>query len=277
MKLETLKYILGIDDETYQCINNDIIDYETSLGKVYFEGRGLLFNLGIYSYYPLLFQPLFDCGKDLRDVMLFSRYYTGWLFILDKQYDDKNEYNSKELLIMSTVLSEAEHILSSIIKLNKQEIYEQVREFRNINDLTMLKEKNYLSYEKDLDDIELFEYCKDKYVIAKMIVYLCFVCSDSFDVETLQKLYYSHDCYAIGRQILDEIDDYKEDYAINKFNIYAYKLLKEYGEIKEENAIKMGLISEAEKYFYEAIASVKSLPNCGWKRFLEVNEKELKG
>lgn len=277
MKVDTLKYILDVDDNTFKQINDEIINSDTRIGKIYFEGKGLLFDLGIYSYYPLLFQPFFDCGKDLKNIILFSRYYTGWLFILDKLYDDANEYMTKELLVMSTILSEAEHILGNIAALRNQEIYEQICMFRSVNDITMLKEKNYFSYKKEFDDKELFDYCKDKYVIAKMVVYICYVCSGSCDTEILEKLYYSHDCYAIGRQILDEIDDYEEDYVINKFNIYAYKLLKMYNDVREEDIIKISLMQKAEYYFSEAIAVVESLPNCGWKRFLEINEKKLNG
>lgn len=275
MKTETIKYILNVDEKTYQYINDKLIKMDSKIGKVYLENEGLIFNLGLYSYYPLLFMPYFKYNNQIKNLCSFSRYYTGWLFILDKIYDDINEYKPEEMLVMSTVLSEAEHILGEIIPYGEKEIYEQVRKFRNINDKTMLKERKYFSYEKEFSDIELFDYCKDKYVIAKLIVYLCYINSEVQNKQALDILYYSHDCYALARQILDEIEDYQEDYNINKFNIYAYKIIKKYGKLQEETYIKSYLIEIAKENFKAALNAVEHLPVYGWKRFLEKNIGKL--
>jgi len=132
-----------------------------------------------------------------------------------------------------------------------------------------------IAYIKIREDKELFDYCKDKYVIAKLIVYLSYECSRGCDENILNTLYYSHDCYALGRQLLDEIEDYRDDYEIDKFNIYAYRLIKKYGKLENENLIKTELICIAKTEFNKAIAAIENLPDCGWKRFLKMSAEKL--
>ena len=49
MKTETIKYILNVDEKTYQYINDKLIKMDSKIGKVYLENEGLIFNLGLYS------------------------------------------------------------------------------------------------------------------------------------------------------------------------------------------------------------------------------------
>ncbi len=275
MKLETLKYIIGVDEKIFQNILDRIIYTDAEIGKIYLKDNEMLFNLSLYSYYPLLFKELFDFKTVWTELCLFSRYYSGWLLIMDKIYDNVSECNSKEILIMSTILSKAEQIISVIFQ-GKRDIYDRIKVFRNINDSTMLKEKYYFSYHGNYEDQELFNYCKDKYVLAKLIVFLCYYYDDnSIDDSLLEELYYSHDCYAIGRQILDEIEDVREDYNIGKFNIYAYKLIKQYGKVIDEENVKKELINTAYNYYAEAIRVIEDINDCGWKRFLNVSINRL--
>ena len=116
MTENTLKSLLQIEDSEYNDIIQSIIKSDSSIGKHLLNESPLLFNISLYSVYPILFRQIFNTANKERDILLFGRYYTGWLFILDILYDEKGSGNvQNELLVMSAALSAAEQYLSKII------------------------------------------------------------------------------------------------------------------------------------------------------------------
>lgn len=269
MTEDTLKSLLQMDDNEYNNIIQFIIKSDSCIGKHLLNDSPLLFNISLYSVYPILFRQIFNTANKERDILLFGRYYTGWLFILDILYDEKGSGNTQnELLVMSVALSAAEQYLNKIIPYPNEEALAIVNEYRRDSDFSMKRESTYFRYGVSYNECELDQYCVQKYALAKAILYLCYISAQKPIESAYNCIIKSHDCYAIARQLIDEIEDYSEDFKNNKFNVYANELLLKYGTIADEEVIKKQLLEKAFCKLNQAIDYIKELPDFGWKRFL---------
>lgn len=280
LKTEMLRYILGIDKKEFDQLKSMIVASDSAIGKGLITEGKVLFDISVYSFYPLLFREVFEINDPmaLKCAILFSRYYSGWLFILDKNYDASHTRAEKnDLLVMSRVLSSAEWFLHQLLPLECKDGWMEMFSYRVTNDIEMVKEKNHYSYEKSFSDEELFSYCKNKYVLSKAVLFLCAFLSNKTDSNAYHAIALSHDYFAVGRQIMDEIMDLAEDYAAGKFNIYAYKLMQQCGDVVDKDEVRNALLSEANKYFLMAYDVLDDLPDFGWKRFVHLNLKKATG
>lgn len=276
MKEHVLKEIIKISDQEFLRIMELIRKTDEQIGKYLIGKNKLLFNVSLYSLYPLLFKELVDFTDKQNDIILHSRYYSGWLFILDSIFDEnETTYRNTNLIILSTVLSASDYFLYKLLSgFSKIEI-SVLETFRHKNDFSMYNEAKYFRNGSEYTDDEIESYCKDKYALAKSVVYLCFLCSKTPNWEFYDKILLSHDYFAYGRQLVDEIQDYEEDYKKQKFNVYANLLLSEYGELCSENMIRANLIKKAVNLYDQALLCIEDLPDCGWKRFIQFNKKSL--
>lgn len=280
MKQSTLKKILGISDKEFIRILDLFKESDEKVGGHLMDAPGILFDISLYSFYPILFCPIFHIDADYDDIILYSRYYSGWVFILDKIYDETSDYlNKNDFLVLSASLSAADYYLHRIMRNRSLQEYQNLDLFRRANDTNLRREMIFFKYGIRYGVKEIEQYCIDKYALAKAVVHICFVCANKRDKKSYNKIILSHDYFAIARQFLDEIEDYEQDYNIGKFNIYANELIVTYGELIQEVQIKKKMLSRAYECLQKAIRCVDDIPESGWKRFLIINlcttEKKL--
>lgn len=176
MNESTLKSLLQIDDAEYNDIIQFIIKSDSCIGEHLLNDGPLLFNISLYSFYPILFRQIFKMADKERDILLFSRYYSGWLFILDTLFDEKGSDNVQiELLVMSAALSAAEQYLNKIIPYPNTEALAVINEYRRDSDSSMKRESAYFRYGVSYKECELDQYCIQKYALAKAVLYLCYI------------------------------------------------------------------------------------------------------
>lgn len=75
----------------------------------------------------------------------------------------------------------------------------------------------------------------------------------------MNDLYRSHDYFAYGRQILDDLEDFKKDYENMQFNIYNNRYFIKYGNKSSpilDESLFLDLLVEAKKYFNSALELV---------------------
>lgn len=265
----TLKSLLQIEDNEYNNILHLIMESDSHIGAHLLNNGSLLFNVSLYSFYPILFRQIFDTSNKEHDIILFSRYYSGWLFILDSVFDEKGSNSIQmDLLVLSAALSAADYYLYRIISCSNTKDESVINKLRRDSDSSMKNEVDHFRYGIAYAEDEIDQYCIQKYALAKAVLYLCYVSAQEPKELAYNYIAKSHDYYAIARQIIDEIEDYSEDFKNKKFNIYANELLLRYGELVDEEIIKKQLLKKAFDNLNQAIDCVKPLPDFGWKRFL---------
>ena len=144
MKEHVLKEIIKISDQEFLRIMELIRKTDEQIGKYLIGKNKLLFNVSLYSFYPLLFKELVDFTDKQNDIILHSRYYSGWLFILDSIFDEnETTYRNTNLIILSTVLSASDYFLYKLLSgFSKIEI-SVLETFRHKNDFSMYNEAKY--------------------------------------------------------------------------------------------------------------------------------------
>ncbi|MBC1520229.1 hypothetical protein HB912_01035 [Listeria aquatica] len=75
----------------------------------------------------------------------------------------------------------------------------------------------------------------------------------------------------MGRQILDDIDDFEEDYEENAFNIYTSFFIKKYGtgkKVFKSKKLREELASLAVKYLEDSLSAIGADIESGWSRYV---------
>lgn len=215
--------------------------------------------------YPLLFRKEFQLSdQNLKALIPFSHNHFTSLFILDKIYDSQKVEEPIDLLILLEQYSKNMMFLSN-------EIHPDVTE--NIcKTLTGLyKEKYCYRYNQILPLEEERQYAYDKYSFAKIALKV-FQSSSNFPKEQaiLEELYASHDYFAYGRQILDDLEDFQQDYKNKQFNIYVNRFLMKYSDETlptYDQALFRELLLESKQAFENSLNSL-SLEFTYWKNYI---------
>lgn len=222
-------------------------------------------NIQSISLYPLLFRKEFQLSdQNLKALIPFSHNHFTSLFILDKIYDSQKVEEPIDLLILLEQYSKNMMFLSN-------EIHPDVTE--NIcKTLTGLyKEKYCYRYNQILPLEEERQYAYDKYSFAKIALKV-FQSSSNFPKEQaiLEELYASHDYFAYGRQILDDLEDFQQDYKNKQFNIYVNRFLIKYSDETlptYDQALFRELLLESKQAFENSLNSL-SLEFTYWKNYI---------
>lgn len=283
MKVSDVQQILSISDSEwtyFSTLINQNVKEELSVFMPFIKKNNNIQTISLYSLYPLLFRDIFQLQKSKLDsLILFSHNHFTSLFILDKIYDSQVIENPIDLLVLLEQYSRNVTFLDSL----------EIREDKNVlesitNTFTGLyKEKYIYNYDEFLQLDEERKYAYDKYSFAKiaLIVYRKFS-NDRGSDKVFKELCLSHDYFAYGRQILDDIEDFNIDYKNKQFNIYTNRYFLKYGiqnTPKFENSLFLELLLEAKQYFTDALDILSKKPTY-WSRYvnfyLEICKKYLK-
>ncbi|MBU0278614.1 hypothetical protein [Gemella sp. zg-1178] len=269
MKVSMVKEILEITSEEleyfYNIINNSL---NFSLGRslVFLKDTRKLQSLSIYSLYPLMFREKFNLSnKQLEELIVFSHNHFTSLFLLDKIYDSQKIDEPLELLLLLEQYSINMKYLSNF----PEDVYIIENVAKTL--ASLFNEKYSYEYNKILNLQEEEKYVHSKYSFAKIALYLYHKISKEYmSEEIINELYESHDKFAYGRQILDDLEDFIDDYKAKQFNIYVNRYYIEYGEEtipKYDKKLFLNLILEAKKYFIEA-KEILSQECIYWQKYI---------
>lgn len=268
MKINDVQQILDITNSEwniyYELITTSL-KTSTLSHMPFFNQIDNVQSISLYSLYPLLFRKEFQLSdQNLKALIPFSHNHFTSLFILDKIYDSQKVEEPIDLLILLEQYSKNMMFLSN-------EIHPDVTE--NIcKTLTGLyKEKYCYRYNQILPLEEERQYAYDKYSFAKIALKV-FQSSSNFPKEQaiLEELYASHDYFAYGRQILDDLEDFQKDYKNKQFNIYVNRFLIKYSDETlptYDQALFRELLLESKKAFENSLNSL-SLEFTYWKNYI---------
>ena len=268
MKINDVQQILDITNSEwniyYELITTSL-KTSTLSHMPFFNQIDNIQSISLYSLYPLLFRKEFQLSdQNLKALIPFSHNHFTSLFILDKIYDSQKVEEPIDLLILLEQYSKNMMFLSN-------EIHPDVTE--NIcKTLTGLyKEKYCYRYNQILSLEEERQYAYDKYSFAKIALKV-FQSSSNFPKEQaiLEELYASHDYFAYGRQILDDLEDFQQDYKNKQFNIYVNRFLMKYSDETlptYDQALFRELLLESKQAFENSLNSL-SLEFTYWKNYI---------
>ncbi|WP_314414502.1 hypothetical protein [uncultured Streptococcus sp.] len=268
MKINDVQQILDITNSEwniyYELITTSL-KTSTLSHMPFFNQIDNIQSISLYSLYPLLFRKEFQLSdQNLKALIPFSHNHFTSLFILDKIYDSQKVEEPIDLLILLEQYSKNMMFLSN-------EIHPDVTE--NIcKTLTGLyKEKYCYRYNQILPLEEERQYAYDKYSFAKIALKV-FQSSSNFPKEQaiLEELYASHDYFAYGRQILDDLEDFQQDYKNKQFNIYVNRFLMKYSDETlptYDQALFRELLLESKQAFENSLNSL-SLEFTYWKNYI---------
>lgn len=272
MKVSDVKQIVDISDEEWSYFSRLIGQKvkETLIPHMPFLNQeSSLQAVSLYSLYPLMFRKEFKFKRDkLENLIIFSHNHFTSLFILDKIYDSQKIEEPIDLLVL------LEQYAKSMSVLNSFENKSDVNISGNISKtLTGLyKEKYIYKYNEVLSLEEEAQYAYDKYSFAKVAlkVYQNSTGNQLTD-KILEDLFSSHDYFAYGRQILDDLEDFKKDYENRQFNIYINRYFIKYGKGNTptfDETLFLELLIEAKKYFNCAVESL-SYDFVYWTNYID--------
>ena len=268
MKINDVQQILNITNSEwniyYELITTSL-KTSTLSHMPFFNQIDNIQSISLYSLYPLLFRKEFQLSdQNLKTLIPFSHNHFTSLFILDKIYDSQKVEEPIDLLILLEQYSKNMMFLSN-------EIHPDITE--NIcKTLTGLyKEKYCYQYNQILPLEEERQYAYDKYSFAKIALKV-FQSSSNFPKEQaiLEELYASHDYFAYGRQILDDLEDFQQDYKNKQFNIYVNRFLMKYSDEAlptYDQALFRELLLESKQAFENSLNSL-SLEFTYWKNYI---------
>ena len=268
MKINDVQQILDITNSEwniyYELITTSL-KTSTLSHMPFFNQIDNIQSISLYSLYPLLFRKEFQLSdQNLKALIPFSHNHFTSLFILDKIYDSQKVEEPIDLLILLEQYSKNMMFLSN-------EIHPDVTE--NIcKTLTGLyKEKYCYRYNQILPLEEERQYAYDKYSFAKIALKV-FQSSSNFPKEQaiLEELYASHDYFAYGRQILDDLEDFQQDYKNKQFNTYVNRFLMKYSDETlptYDQALFRELLLESKQAFENSLNSL-SLEFTYWKNYI---------
>ena len=268
MKINDVQQILDITNSEwniyYELITTSL-KTSTLSHMPFFNQIDNVQSISLYSLYPLLFRKEFQLSdQNLKALIPFSHNHFTSLFILDKIYDSQKVEEPIDLLILLEQYSKNMMFLSN-------EIHPDITE--NIcKTLTGLyKEKYCYQYNQILPLEEERQYAYDKYSFAKIALKV-FQSSSNFPKEQaiLEELYASHDYFAYGRQILDDLEDFQQDYKNKQFNIYVNRFLIKYSDETlptYDQALFRELLLESKQAFENSLNSL-SLEFTYWKNYI---------
>ncbi|MGM9886859.1 MAG: hypothetical protein ACI31W_06410 [Lactococcus sp.] len=276
MNLEMIQAITGLTEERFMSVRQVIDENSKSFVKknyAFIKDDSPLISTSLYSYYPLLFQDILELkSENLEELLNFSNTFFISLFLFDKIYDEQKFNNSLEIIVLLDLYHEARNLLEHYC-IKFPEIQYLVLKYYSETKEEFYSEKFILSRNTLLDEEEIKDYCSIKYSYAKIavLIYSCFSLKENLNMNDLLK---SHDLFAYGRQILDDMEDFQEDFLNGQFNIYNCEFLKEFPESSSPNLsddIQILLLSKAKEAFEKSIIKISnnSKSKTGWERYIE--------
>lgn len=270
MKKIQLIRLLDIDEESYLTYVKELNFLNKEFKSKYFpfiEEKNIL-PISFYSYYPVVFRDFFDFNQEqLLNLLKTSHFHFVSLFVLDKLYDSSTNEKKLDFLVMLEMHSYSKNNISKYIKENKCKVDNLYIE----NMKSLYDEKYNYNINNKLNMKEIENYCFEKYSYAKIII-LLFSEIKKIDESILMLLLNTHDKFAVGRQIIDDLTDYQIDYEENTFNIYLNQL--ENNKISnnslENDSLKLYLINYAIQQFEDIKELIIEHTNTCWYRYVDM-------
>lgn len=239
-----------------------------------------LTSISFYSLYPLLFRKEFNLESNvLKELIVYSHFHFISLFILDKIYDTQTIDNPIDFLVLLEFFAESKRLTYKYLeKQRSPELSSKIKEFFNNTKTDLYYEKYVYKRKTLLTSKELELHCNNKYAYAKIAVLLYNCYSSAVSEEDIHRLLKSHDYFSVGRQLMDDIDDYHTDFESDMYNAYTdlfYKRHSKDSKLTECKQTTDELLTLANQYF---LKSQDILPKRGfkkWKNYIMFYQNEL--
>lgn len=281
MKKNEVKEILSITTCEYEKLTEYINDCGVKFTKRNFsfledDGEPLT-SISIYSFYPLLFKKILRIPNDqLNILMKISHFHFISLFLLDKIYDEEIVTEAFELLALLDIYSENKKTMEKYFKKDST-AQSLVENYFLATKKGMFEEKYSYKRDTNMTLAEIEKYCFSKYSYMKIAILLYTEVSEYKEEKKIQELLLTHDYFAVGRQILDDIDDYLEDYENDSFNIYTNYFIIKHGDnsiLYEDHNLKMELLDLSIMYLDKAMDLMEGYSDTGWFNYIKFYETE---
>jgi hypothetical protein len=220
-----------------------LLPVDDTLKEYILEERFIKENPSFYSYYPLLFERVFKPIGDVKLLSIAGFLYYKSILTIDNVFD-KETFDSKLYFLANFCQEEAIKILTSLFSLDS--VFWSFWNKRKKEYAYALHIDKTLKNANSAEDFERLAECKS--AIGKVAIDALHIMSIQVNDEVYKDVLNSHKYFYAGFQILDDLDDLKEDIEHNQFN-FAHSKLKINLNI-ENGCDKEYTISELNKLLY---------------------------
>ncbi len=251
-KQEISNYVNGLPiGETYR---NEILD-EKFIDE----------NLLLYTYYPYLFSDSLKIGGKVKQLNIAGFIYYKSIIYFDELLDN-NRHDEKSLIFITLCQEESIKLLTSLFPIESEFwiIWNKRRQeyFKGY----------YLDYNSDeIRSYEDFEALADyKSSFGKVSIDSLYLLSSEKNESLYSSLLDSHKYFYVALQIMDDLNDLREDLVNGQFNIAMFELKKElsnrkinYSKCSVEVLSKyLYVFGIAERLFDKCLIYIEKSRNC---------------
>jgi len=232
-------------------------------------------NPSYYLEYPALFSQVFDVEEQMVELLCVSGFlYYRSLISMDQLIDEGIDTNSKSSsyipLVISTCQEETIKILSHIFGIDSEfwKVWnERKSEFLYAMQLEKKMNQNSIPFEISL----YYDLAEKKSSMGKIAIDSLHLLSQQTKSAEYERLLEAHRLFSIGLQILDDFQDFRDDYNKGQTNLLIHKL----GSRLQENGTYLSdfNIETLHKYIYIYHVATESLDEA--KSFFEQSIAKL--
>lgn len=244
--------------------------------------RGTFLPPTFFSLYPLLFEPVFPdvIQGNIKAIATGSHFLSYWCFVVDHVADREPDAHVGQPLLLGVLLSRAQQAFLEVFpKLDSplwQHFADAQRDF-----ISAVLDEESRSLEVPWEVPRANASAARRAGCAKVVpAAMAFACGQE---DFIPAIYRSHDWFAIGRQLLDDLQDWQEDLERDRASCalemaYTYVQSRDAELLGRALAGRVGqdILELALTAFHRAISEAAGLPDCGWTRWMRRFEQETR-
>lgn len=266
--IEIEKTLFGIKEE-----------YESCLGSLFSQTKKDIFQadkftkVRFYDYYPYLFHNEFErvSKETFRTIAISGALYLRYLLLNDRMMDSKDIINPSNLLYSDYLHEKSLSLLHSLFS-SSSVFWEYFAGYnREFTSAILLERTKHFGIVSPYSFSEFESIAKGKSTMAKYVTTALAILNETPEkIEALEK---SQDYFHIGFQLIDDLQDWKEDYLNRNYSclltsiIYQNKLVEHAASNNPPDLETIGralyLSKMAEKQMNYAVRSLKKATAYG--------------
>ncbi|MFA5806239.1 MAG: prenyltransferase/squalene oxidase repeat-containing protein [Melioribacteraceae bacterium] len=203
----------------------------------------------VYRYYPFIFIEAFE-QIEVKTIRILSKalsFYYTYILLMDKVLDTRELPNGTLILFLNVIQRKVMGILQDVFPLNSEFWKYHEKYYNQYIKGILLERRNHLNVCQEYTEDEFHTISIGKTSLAKLApATLGILIGNEEDIISFEK---SHDNFALGRQLIDDIQDWKEDLLNKRF---SYPIMTVISKNNLQTSIIANQISEEDiaKYFF---------------------------
>lgn len=282
-RLELISHLTGAP----ACLIDELLTHVTHETRLFaacgFESlaqRRTFLPPTFFSLYPLLFEPVFPELEPnvIKRIAIGSHFLSYWCFVTDHVADREPDAHIGQPLMLGPLLSRAQSAFWAVFPELDSPFWGHFAEAQRDFTSAVLDEESQ-SLQVPWAWSQVYASAAGRAGCAKVVpVAMALACGQQGLIPGLCR---SHDWFAIGRQLLDDLEDWQEDLERNRASVALQQAFQHVQSSEREQLggaiagpVGRDVRQRALQAFGKARYEVAGLPDCGWKRWISRFEQE---